>query len=427
MNPRPRMDGEQLDGARKVADVRGQPKMYDILDFVCLPMAITEGAAQTVCYVNPALCQLIGKKKEEIVGGLFAEMLPDVYECLLLLDRVYRTGKSESHTGQEGAASHSLCWSYNIWPVMEGLAEAEHPVRLIFLITETAPFHQQLTAMNGALLVSAMRQHELIEAAEALNIKLQAEMKERKLTQAALLRSELLASAGRLAASIAHEINNPLAAVVNSLFLARTTADLPEQAREFLEVADGELMRIAHIARQTLGFYREYSAATSNSASALMASVVDLLQAKIRAHGATVEQQCDEALQVIGVAGELRQVLANLLGNSLDAMGENGIVKIRCSAWRRPGTAGRSVRITVADNGAGIGTAAMKKIFEPFFTTKGTVGTGLGLWVCKELIDKNGGSIRVRSNTDGKRRGTTFSFVLPGERRHADRLLADIS
>jgi two-component system NtrC family sensor kinase len=271
-----------------------------------------------------------------------------------------------------------------------------------------------------------MRQHELMEAAEALNIKLQAEMKERKLTQAALLRSELLASAGRLAASIAHEINNPLAAVVNSLFLARTTADLPEQAREFLEVADGELMRIAHIARQTLGFYREYSAATSNFASALMASVVDLLQAKIRAHGATVEQQCDEALQVIGVAGELRQVLANLLANSLDAMGENGIVKIRCSACRRPGT-GRCVRITVSDNGSGIGAAAMKKIFEPFFTTKGTVGTGLGLWVCKELIDKNGGSIRVRSNTHGERRGTTFSFVLPGERRNADRVSADIA
>src|SRR5665213_1831500 len=193
MNPRPRMDGEQLDGARKVADVRGQSKMYHILDFVCLPVAITEGAGQTVCYANPALCQLIGKSKEEIVGNPFAELLPDGDECLSLLDRAYRTGKWESHIGEGDAKSHSLFQSYDIWPVKSEPPEEDHPTRLIVQITETAPFHQRMTAMNGALLVSSMRQHELMEAAEALNIKLQAEMKERKLTQAALLRSELLA------------------------------------------------------------------------------------------------------------------------------------------------------------------------------------------------------------------------------------------
>jgi two-component system, NtrC family, sensor kinase len=376
-------------------------------------MAIMEGAAQVVSYVNPALCLLIGKENEEIVGNSFAGIFPDEDECLSLLDRAYRTGKSESHTRDGDAESHSLFWSYEIWAVKSELLEDDHPVQLIFQVTETGPFHQRMMEMNGALLASAMRQHELMESADELNAKLHAEMKERKLTQAALLRSELLASAGRLAASIAHEINNPLAAAVNSLFLARTTAGVPDAAREFLEVADGELMRIAHIARQTLGFYREFGDPTSNSASALMASVVDLLQSKIRSRGATVEQQCDEGLQVMGVAGELRQVLANLLANSLDAIEKNGIVKIRCSGCDRAGTAARCVRITVADNGAGIDGAAMKKIFEPFFTTKGTVGTGLGLWVCKELIEKNGGSIRVRSNTDGERRGTTFSVVLP--------------
>ena len=235
----------------------------------------------------------------------------------------------------------------------------------------------------------------------------------RKLAEEALLRSEMLASAGRMAASIAHEINNPLAAVVNTLYLVRTTADLPVGACEYLDVADGELKRIAHIVRQTLGFYREFTEATSNSVSALMASVVDLLQAKIKSTGTTVTQRCDVGLQVMGVSGELRQVLANLLTNSLDSIGRSGRIVLRASASIDPNDGRRRVRITVADCGHGMGAATMKQIFDPFFTTKGSVGTGLGLWVCKQLVDKNGGSIRVRSNMDGERGGTTFSVVLP--------------
>jgi PAS domain S-box-containing protein len=235
----------------------------------------------------------------------------------------------------------------------------------------------------------------------------------RKQAEEALLRSEMLASAGRMAASIAHEINNPLEAMMNTLYLARTAADVPAKVLEYLEIADGELMRIAHITRQTLGFYREFSAATSNSASALISSVVDLLQAKIRANEANVEQQCEETLQVMGIAGELRQVLANLLANSLDAIGQDGRIVLRASASTDPNDGTRRVRIAVADGGSGMTPATTKNIFDPFFTTKGTVGTGLGLWVCKQLVEKNGGSIRVRSMTDGQRRGTTFSVLLP--------------
>jgi PAS domain S-box-containing protein len=237
----------------------------------------------------------------------------------------------------------------------------------------------------------------------------------RKRVEEALLRSEMLASAGRMAASIAHEINNPLEAIINTLYLARTDPGLPDQAREYLSVAEGELMRIAHIARQTLGFYREFSAATGNSVCALIGSVVNLLQAKIRSNRATVEQQCDEQLQVRGIAGELRQVLANLLANSLDAIGPDCRVVLRASASVDPNNGRRCVRITVSDCGHGMEAATAKQIFDPFFTTKGSVGTGLGLWVCKQLIEKNGGSIQVRSNTGGARRGTTFSIVLPSE------------
>jgi signal transduction histidine kinase len=235
----------------------------------------------------------------------------------------------------------------------------------------------------------------------------------RKQAEEALLRSEMLASAGRMAASIAHEINNPLEAMMNTLYLARTVANVPAEALEYLEIADGELMRIAHITRQTLGFYREFSAATSNSASDLIISVVNLLQAKIRATGATVEEQCERTLEVMGIAGELRQVLANLLANSLDAIGQGCRIVLRASASVDPNNGTRRVRITVADCGHGMAPATTKHIFDPFFTTKGTVGTGLGLWVCKQLVDKNGGSIRVRSTTEGQWRGTTVSVILP--------------
>jgi signal transduction histidine kinase len=531
--------------------------MYDILDFARLPMAIMEGAGQIVRYVNPALCQLTGKSREEMIGKAFGEMLPEGDECLLLLDRVYRTGRTESHTEQEGAGPHPLYWSYEIWPVLAESEDDDRPPGVIIQVTETAPFHHQASAMNEALLVSVVRQHELMEATETLNAKLQAEMKERKQAEEALLkagalqsaifnsanfssiatdahgviqifnvgaermlgyaaadvmntitpadisdpqeliaraaelslelgtpitpgfealvfkasrgiediyeltyirkdgsrfpavvsvtalrdaqnaiigylligtdntarkhaeeallRSEMLASAGRMAASIAHEINNPLEAMMNTLYLARKTDHLPEAALEYLDIADGELMRIAHITRQTLGFYREFSAATSISTTALIDSVISLLQSKIKANGARVEQQGDTLLQVMGIAGELRQVMANLLANSLDAIGQNGRIVLRASASVDPDDGRRRVRITVSDQGSGMPAPTMKEIFEPFFTTKGTIGTGLGLWVCKQLIDKNGGSISVRSNTHGERRGTTFSILLPGD------------
>lgn len=178
-------------------------------------------------------------------------------------------------------------------------------------------------------------------------------------------------------------------------------------------MADGELMRIAHITRQSLGFYREFSAATSNSVSALIDSVVNLLQAKIRSSRSTVEQQCEEKLRVMGIAGELRQVLANLLVNSLDAVGPEDRIVVRATASTDLKDGKKWVRIAVADGGSGIAAATAKNIFDPFFTTKGTVGNGLGLWICKQLVEKHGGSIRVRSNTGGVRRGTTFSVLLP--------------
>jgi PAS domain S-box-containing protein len=235
-----------------------------------------------------------------------------------------------------------------------------------------------------------------------------------KRAEEALVRSEKLASVGRMAASVAHEINNPLEAVTNVLFLAKSLNELPESARQYLEVADAELKRIAHITRQSLGFYRESNAPAVTSVTAVLDSAVDLLKSKIKAKHAKIDRQSDSDVRITAVTGELRQVFSNLLANSLDAIDSKGVVTVRVSA----GSAiknGRYVRVTIADNGKGISASSWPHIFEPFFTTKGTVGTGLGLWVTKQIIDKHGGAIRLRSRTNGSCRGTVVSVVLPVE------------
>ena len=236
-----------------------------------------------------------------------------------------------------------------------------------------------------------------------------------KRAQEALIRSEKLASVGRMAATIAHEINNPLESVMSLLFLAKESKELPESLRQYLETADAELNRIAHITRQSLGFYRESNGPGLTSVNAVLESTVDLLKSRIKAKQAVIEKQWDGDVQVTAVAGELRQVFSNLLANSLDAIDEHGIIKLRVSTRAAFSDGDRRVRVTVADNGKGISASSRQRIFEPFFTTKGTVGTGLGLWVSKQIVDKHGGTIRMRSSSNGAHRGTVFSVVLPIE------------
>lgn len=273
---------------------------------------------------------------------------------------------------------------------------------------------QDLTALNEGLMLGLVRQHELREASDLLNAQLQAEIVARKKTEEALVASEKLASVGRMAAVLAHEINNPLEAVMNVLYLAQTTEGVPDTVRHYLMIADGELKRIAHITRQTLGFYREASSPVTFNVTSLFDAVVDLLQAKVISKQAILEKQCDDNLQLTAFQGELRQVISNLMVNSLDAVAEGGRVTLRAALSPDTRDGCRSVRITVADNGHGISPAALTEIFKPFFTTKGSVGNGLGLWVSRQIVEKHGGCIQVRSRTSEPQRGTTFSVLLPG-------------
>jgi PAS domain S-box-containing protein len=233
-----------------------------------------------------------------------------------------------------------------------------------------------------------------------------ADIQERKSAEGLLRRTEKLAAAGRLAATVAHEINNPLEAVGNLLYLAMQEQGLPVASRRYLRMANEELRQVSHIVSQTLGFYRESNAAQPVDVCALVNDVLSLYQRKLDARQIRVVRSM-ESVTVEAIAGELRQVLANLLSNALDAMETNGVLAIEV----RP--QGDEVRVTISDTGHGIATPLLGHIFEPFFTTKKDVGTGLGLWVSKGIVEKHHGRLDVVSSQKDEDHGTAFVMTLP--------------
>lgn len=227
----------------------------------------------------------------------------------------------------------------------------------------------------------------------------------------ALLQSEKLAAAGRLAASIAHEINNPLESVTNLLFLSLNDPALSAETRGFLLQADQELARVSQIATQTLRFYRQSTKPTSANVGDLVDSVLHLLRGRLANIHVEVDRQYRATHGLLCFEGELRQVFTNLIGNAIDALGsDGGELVIRTAERRHWRTQKPGVAVTISDNGQGIPPDVLARIFEPFYSTKGSRGTGLGLWVTKEIVAKHRGSIRVRSKVGG---GTTFSIFFP--------------
>jgi PAS domain S-box-containing protein len=241
---------------------------------------------------------------------------------------------------------------------------------------------------------------------------------DRKRSEEALRKTEKLAATGRLAASIAHEINNPLEAITNLLYLLSNHAELPEPARSYVEMAEHEVRRISEITQQTLRFYRQSTLPARANLSELLDSVLSLHQGRLRNLGITVERKYDSTIDIYCFAGELRQVFANLVGNAIDAMSAGGRLVVRARRSRDWSHSNRTgVRFQVADTGSGMTSSVQKHIFEPFFTTKEVTGTGLGLWVSSEIVAKHQGSIRVRSRSEtlGGRSGTAFELFFPDE------------
>ena len=241
---------------------------------------------------------------------------------------------------------------------------------------------------------------------------------ERKLAEAALIRSEKLAAAGRLAATLAHEINNPLQAVTNLLMLLGQSPSLDVQEQEYAKMATDELQRVTRLAQQSLGFYRESISPTTVNLEEVMEEILTLYARKITAKKITVRKEYkSDGAAIISYPGEIRQVFANLLMNALEASAEDGHFAMRVSKatdWsQKPVVHG--LRITIADNGCGIPMDHLSRIFEPFFTTKGSNGTGLGLWVAKGIVHRLGGSMQIRSSVHPEKRGTSLSIILPDQ------------
>jgi signal transduction histidine kinase len=238
-------------------------------------------------------------------------------------------------------------------------------------------------------------------------------LKRQQLAEQALRNSEKLAVAGRMAASIAHEINNPLEAITNLIYLCSTSNQMCD-IQKYLGLAQQEMTRVSAITTHTLRFYRQATRPASVNITEVLDSVLVLFHSRLSYARIQVQKNYQAVKPILGLAGELRQLFANLIGNSLDAMRAGGTLTVRARPATGPWNGHPSgVKVVIADTGAGIGREMRSRIFEPFFTTKGQTGTGLGLWISSEIIQKHSGTVRVRSCTTPQKSGTVFSIFLP--------------
>ncbi len=237
-------------------------------------------------------------------------------------------------------------------------------------------------------------------------------MSEQEQTALAMMQSEKLVAVGRLASSIAHEINNPLEAVTNLLYLARAEPSLSQAARDYLETADRELARVSQITSQTLRFHRQSTSATLVRPESLLNEVLEIYRTRLTNSQVAVTREYQANLQVPCYEGDIRQVLSNLVGNAFDVMRNGGVLRLKTQELTWWATGERGVMFTVADNGSGMSEETKTRIFEAFYSTKGIQGTGLGLWISKRIIHKHRGHLLVRSHT-GQRHGTVFRLWLP--------------
>jgi PAS domain S-box-containing protein len=326
--------------------------------------------------VNKALAAMDSVSEEGHLGKTLAEVVPAsaaIFEPIL--DQVFRekvvvhrefSGPAED---APGVARQWLMWFY---PVITG--ESKEPV------------------LAGAIVLDTT---------------------ERFHAQEALVRTEKLAAVGRLAASIAHEMNNPLTSVTNLLYLIGIDPTLNETTRGFVDRANIELDRVSRIATQTLRFARRTVAPALINLEEIINGVVLIFGGRLTQNRVRVDVRKRVVSDFYGYSSEVMQLLTNLIGNALDAIGEKGRIVVAIQNSRDWRTGKPSVAVTVADSGPGIPAAIRRKIWEPFFTTKSETGTGLGLWLVVETARKNGGSISLRTADEPERHGAVFRLLLP--------------
>jgi PAS domain S-box-containing protein len=241
--------------------------------------------------------------------------------------------------------------------------------------------------------------------------KIARDISDRKKVERMAIEAEKIATTGRMAAAIAHEINNPLASVLNLIFLARQDDVSKQDIQNYLATAESELERVSHIARQTLGYYRDTGSPSEVQLRDLMQNVLSVYQSKLLTHGIVVDAEYDDLRKIRAHSGEIVQIFSNVISNAIDAMAHGGKLSIAIAQSAK--TERDGLKIVVNDTGHGISREHLGKVFEPFFTTKGNLGTGIGLWVTRQLVERHGGHISISSSTEAGNSGTIVMIDLP--------------
>jgi PAS domain S-box-containing protein len=329
----------------------------------------------TITSWNRAAAQMYGYSGKEIVGRNVTLLMPpdlpnEEHEILLKLQRGEKVDHFETHRmGKDG--------------------------RIIQVSLTISPLRDRNGRIVGASTIAR-------------------DISQQKRAERALRDSEKLAVAGRMAATVAHEINNPLEALANIFYLLKQDENLSDLSKQFIQTGEDELKRVTQITRLTLGFHRDrYALETTVSLSELIENVLALYSRKIQALGVTVEKHFDSRGTVRGNSGELRQVFSNLVVNAIDALSIRGDRLVLRVSDRKNSEGVQGVNVLIADNGHGISKESLGQLFQPFFTTKGDKGTGIGLWVSHGIISQHSGAIHVKSRTNRSRPGTVFSIFIP--------------
>jgi PAS domain S-box-containing protein len=272
---------------------------------------------------------------------------------------------------------------------------------------ETVRRHKDGHLLDVSLTISPIRNErgKVVGAS-----KIARDISDRRRAQEILVETEKLAATARMAATMAHEINNPLEAVINLAYLLITNTSLDAEARKYAQLLLNEISRVSDITRQTLAFYRDTSRPADVNLAILMGDLLELQRHRFVGQNVVLKQEFEDGAVVWGFRQELHQVFSNLVINALDAVGPGGEIRVRVQVC---GGDGNRICVTVADNGSGIPPRVKARIFDPFFTTKATKGNGLGLWVSQAIVKKHEGSIQVRSSTNPARHGTAFRVTLP--------------
>ena len=325
---------------------------------------------------NPAAERIYGYTAEEIIGASVSVLVPnDLANEIPQIMQKIRAGESIDHF--ETVRKHKSG-------------------RLIYVSVTISPIRDRRGEIVGASTIAR-------------------DITNRRLSEEALRGSEKLAAMGRMAASIAHEMRNPLDVAKNIAYLLMKNESLDPQAREMVNLLDNQLTHVVEICTRTLAFARPGDTATRVAISGIAEEVLALLRRNLVGKAITAECRFESRGEVIGYPGPMRQLFVNLIGNAIDAIapGTAGKILVRIRDARHPLTGVEGVRITVSDTGSGIDPAHLSSLFQPFFSTKKETGTGLGLWVTSGIVAQHGGTIGVRSRIAGRTHGTLFSVFLP--------------